>query len=145
MRPRKVILYVDVNEQRLSVRTFLLETRGFRVISAFDPAAALEILQHALPGTIDLLICDLDLKTMDGNELVRRAKQLHAGLPCMIVSDTVSSFDRALAADVFLPKAANLPAELVERTRILTARKRGPKKKLTSPVCLPEGKESAVA
>src|SRR5579863_5113707 len=31
MRPKKNILCVDDNEQVLSVRTFLLETRGYRV------------------------------------------------------------------------------------------------------------------
>ena len=65
---------------------------------------------------------------MDGNELVRRAKQLHPGLPAMIVSGTVNAFDRALHADVFLPKGASSPAEMIERIRVLVARKRGPKK-----------------
>jgi DNA-binding response OmpR family regulator len=65
---------------------------------------------------------------MDGNELVRRAKQLHPGLPAMIVSGTVNAFDRALHADVFLPKGACSPAEMIERIRVLVARKRGPKK-----------------
>jgi CheY-like chemotaxis protein len=65
---------------------------------------------------------------MDGNELVRRAKELHPGLPAMIVSGTVNAFDRALHADVFLPKGASSPAEMIERIRVLVARKRGPKK-----------------
>ena len=72
---------------------------------------------------------------MDGNELVRRAKQLHPGLPAMIVSGTVNAFDRALHADVFLPKGACSPAEMIERIRVLVARKRGPKK--ADPRCSP--------
>jgi hypothetical protein len=46
----------------------------------------------------------------------------------MIVSGTVNSFDRACAADVFLPKGACSAAEMIERIRVLVARKRGPKK-----------------
>jgi DNA-binding response OmpR family regulator len=65
---------------------------------------------------------------MDGNELVRRAKQMHPMLPALIVSGTVAAFDRALAADAFLPKGAGTAAELLERIRVLVARKRGPKK-----------------
>jgi len=65
---------------------------------------------------------------MDGNELVRRAKDLHPMLPAMLVSGTVTAYDRAGRADVFLPKGACTPAELLERVRILVARKRGPKK-----------------
>jgi two-component system response regulator CpxR len=128
MRPKKTILCVDDNEQVLSVRTFLLETRGYRVVCALNAKDALEIVERALPGTIDLLLSDLLMPGMDGDELVRRAKQMHPGLPAMIVSGTVTSFDRAGNADVFLPKGACSPAELLERVRVLVGRKRGPKK-----------------
>jgi CheY-like chemotaxis protein len=128
MRPKKTILCVDDNEQVLSVRTFLLETRGYRIIAANTAQEALEVLERSLPGTLDLILCDLLMPQMDGNELVRRAKQIHQGLPAMIVSGTVNAFDRALHADVFLPKGASSPAEMIERIRVLVARKRGPKK-----------------
>ena len=128
MRPKKTILCVDDNEQVLSVRTFLLETRGYRVIATTTAQHALEVIEQSLPGSLDLLLCDLIMPQMDGNELVRRAKQLHPGLPAMIVSGTVHSFDRAVHADVFLPKGACSAAEMIERIRVLVARKRGPKK-----------------
>jgi two-component system response regulator CpxR len=128
MRPKKVILCVDDNETALSVRTFLLETRGYRVLAASTSQQALEILERTVPGTLDLLIADLLLPGMDGNELVRRAKQMHPTLPALIVSGTVASYERALAADAFLPKGAGTAAELLERIRVLVARKRGPKK-----------------
>ncbi len=128
MRPKKIILCVDDNEQVLSVRTFLLETRGYRVVQALSSQEALEYIQQAMPGTIDLLLCDLLMPQMDGNELVRRAKHLHPSLPAMIVSGTVNAADRAVCADVFLPKGASSPAEMIERIRVLVARKRGPKK-----------------
>ena len=132
MRPKKTILCVDDNEQILSVRTFLLETRGYRVIAAHSAQEALTVLDQYLPGTLDLILCDLIMPQMDGNELVRRAKQLHPGLPAMIVSGTVNAFDRAVHADVFLPKGASSPAEMIERIRVLVARKRGPKKALVA-------------
>jgi CheY-like chemotaxis protein len=128
MRPKKTILCVDDNEQILSVRTFLLETRGYRVIALTDPHQALEVIANSLPGSLDLLLSDLIMPQMDGNELVRRAKDMHPQLPALIVSGTVTAYDRAGRADVFLPKGACSPAELLERVRILVARKRGPKK-----------------
>jgi two-component system response regulator CpxR len=128
MRPKKVILCVDDNEQTLSVRTFLLETRGYRVITALTGTEALEVLERTTPGTLDLLISDLLMPGMDGNELVRRAKQMHPLLPTLILSGTVSNYDRALAADAFLPKGACSPVELLDRIKVLVARKRGPKK-----------------
>jgi CheY-like chemotaxis protein len=128
MRPKKSILCVDDNEQVLSVRTFLLETRGYRVTAVASPLDALELIASSLPGAFDLLLSDLMMPQMDGNELVRRAKDLHPGLPALLVSGTVTAYDRAGRADVFLPKGASSPAELLERVRILVARKRGPRK-----------------
>jgi CheY-like chemotaxis protein len=130
MRPRKTILCVEDNEQILSVRKFLLETRGYRVVAMSTAAEALEYLQGAVQGSVDLLLSDLILPQMDGNELIRRAKQVHPGLPTLLVSGTVTSFDRAAAADAFLPKGASTPAEVLDRIRILVARKRGPKKQV---------------
>ncbi len=132
MRPRKTILCVEDNEQVLSVRKFLLETRGYRVVAMRTAAEALEYLQAAVQGTVDLLLTDLLLPQMDGNDLIRRAKQLHPGLPGLLVSGTVTSFDRAAAADAFLPKGASSPAEVLDRIKILVARKRGPKKQVQS-------------
>jgi CheY-like chemotaxis protein len=132
MRPRKTILCVDDNEQILSVRKFLLETRGYRVVSASCASEALESLQNATPGSIDLLLADLMMPQMDGNELARRAKQIHPCLPALLISGTVTSFDRAGFADAFLPKGACTPAELLDRIRVLVARKRGPKKQPVS-------------
>jgi CheY-like chemotaxis protein len=133
MRPKKTILCVDDNEQILSIRTFLLQTRGYRVIAVPTPQEALESIASSMPGSFDLLLCDLLMPAMDGNELVRRAKELQPGLPAMIVSGTVTTYDRAGRADVFLPKGASSPAELLERVRVLVARKRGPKKAILAP------------
>src|SRR6185312_4010193 len=144
MRPKKTILCVDDNEQVLSVRTFLLETRGYRVIAARSAQQALEVVEQSLPGTLDLLLADLIMPQMDGNELVRRAKQLHPGLPAMIVSGTVNASDRAVHADVFLPKGACSAAEMIERIRVLVARKRGPKKAI-APVAVQSAQADSYA
>lgn len=130
MRPRKTILCVEDNEQVLSVRKFLLETRGYRVLAMSGAAEALQYLSTAERGTVDLLLSDVIMPSMDGNELVRRAKRLHPGLPTLLISGTVASFERAAAADAFLPKGACTPAEMLDRIRILVARKRGPKKSI---------------
>jgi two-component system response regulator CpxR len=132
MRPRKLILCVESNEQVLSVRKFLLVTRGYRVVECASAAEALEYIQTASIGSIDLLMSDLLLPQMDGNELCRRARQLHPGIPTLLLSNTVTSFDRAAAADAFLPKGACTPTEIIDRVRMLVARKRGPKKQVQS-------------
>ena len=128
MRPKKIILCVDDNEQTLAVRKFLLETRGYRVLSASGAQEALEVMEQYAPGELSLLLCDLLMPQMDGLELIRRAREMQPGLPSLMVSGTVATMERSTGADVFLPKGACSPVELLERVRVLVARKRGPKK-----------------
>jgi CheY-like chemotaxis protein len=134
MRPRKVILCVDSNEQALSVRRFMLETKGYRAIGVLQAQAALERLEA---GGIDMVVSDLTIAGMDGNEMIRRMKQQAPDVPMMLVSGTVKDFGRADAADAFLPKGANNSQELLERIRVLMVRKRGPKRPLTRPEMSP--------
>jgi len=98
------------------------------VTSAQTGREALRYLKQVKSGTIDLLVTDLVMPKMDGNELVRRAKELHPHLRAMIVSGSVTAYDRAHHADAFLPKGAAEPAVLLERIRILCTRKRGSRK-----------------
>ncbi|WP_419806227.1 response regulator [Terriglobus sp.] len=132
MRPRKVILCVDDNEQTLAVRKFLLETRGYRVLTASCALDALALLEASETGAIDLLLCDLIMPHVDGSELVRRARIVRPGVPTLMISGTVSQLERGAEADAFLPKGACSAVELLERVRILVARKRGPRKAVVS-------------
>ena len=125
MRPKKTILCIDDNEQTLSVRKFMLETRGYRVVCASQSGTALELFSD---GGIDLVLSDVVMPHMDGNELVRRLKQLSPDVPMILISGCVKDFDRAESADAFLPKGACTPIEVLERIRLLLARRRGPKK-----------------
>jgi len=125
MRPKKTILCVDDNEQALAVRKFLLETRGYRVLAA---RSAEEALEHFRRGGIDLVLGDLVMPQMDGNEMVRRMKEIAPEVPAILISGSVKNFDRANRADAFLPKGASTPVEMLERIRVMIARKRGPRK-----------------
>jgi CheY-like chemotaxis protein len=131
MRPKKTILCIDDNEQALSVRKFLLETRGYRVLSALN---AEEAMEHFTAGSIDLVLCDLVMPNVDGNELVRRMKEISPEVPTLLISGSVNSYERGNRADVFLPKGTCSPLEILERVRVLCARKRGPKKQVLRPV-----------
>ncbi|HTV05696.1 MAG TPA: response regulator [Acidobacteriaceae bacterium] len=130
MRPKKTILCVDDNEQALAVRKFLLETRGYRVVTAASAHDAIEVFRN---GGIDLVLGDLIMPQMDGNEMVQRMKEITPEVPMMLLSGTVKAFDRACHADAFLPKGACSPVELLERIRVMIARKRGPKKVMVRP------------
>ena len=86
MRPKKTILCVDDNEQALSVRKFMLETRGYRVLASLVPEEAIEVFRQ---GGIDLVLSDLTMPRMDGNELARRMKEMTPEVPILLISGCV--------------------------------------------------------
>ena len=101
-------------------------------------------------GGIDLVLGDLLMPGMDGNEMVRQMKEIAPEVPMILISGTVKAFDRANRADAFLPKGASTPVEMLERIRMMIARKRGPKKALRPAFAGPEaavfaGAEQAIA
>ena len=128
MRPKKVILCIDDNEQSLSIRKFMLETRGYRVLSALSGREAIELFQHA--GTVDLVLTDLVMPEMDGAEVIRVLKELAPEIPMILISGKVKMYEKGTRADVFLPKGTYPAAELLEKIRMLLVKKRGPKKSI---------------
>ena len=126
MRPKKVILCVDDNEQSLSIRKFMLETRGYRVLAATSGREAIELFQQA--GTVDLVLTDLVMPEMDGAEVIRVLKELAPETPMILISGKVKMYEKGTCADTFLPKGTYPALELLEKIRVLLVKKRGPKK-----------------
>lgn len=127
MKPKKTILCVDDNEQFLSIRKILLETRGYRVVACNNGEAALEAFRR---GGIDLVLTDLIMPGVDGSHLISEVKSLSPQTPTVLVSGRVKIYERDTLADVFLPKGMYEPADLLERIRLLLVRKRGPKRSI---------------
>ena len=125
MRPKKTILCVDDNEQSLSIRKVMLETRGYRVVPCTGGEEALERFKK---GGVDLVLTDLIMPGLDGSKLIEEIKSLSPQTPVILLSGKVKIYDRDSKADVFLPKGMYAPAELLERIRLLLVRKRGPKR-----------------
>jgi len=71
MKPKRTILCVDDNEQSLSIRKVLLETRGYRVISCQTGEDALARFRR---GGIDLVLTDLIMPGLDGAKLIEAIK-----------------------------------------------------------------------
>ena len=125
MKPKRTILCVDDNEQALSIRKVMLETRGYRVVTSSSGEEALRRFQE---GGIDLLLTDLIMPGIDGSKLIEAVKAISPQTPAILLSGRVKICDRETQADVFLPKGMYAPAELLERVRVLLVRKRGPKR-----------------
>jgi two-component system, OmpR family, response regulator CpxR len=125
MKPKKTILCVDDNEQALSIRKVLLETRGYRVIACNSGEQGLAAFRC---GGVDLVLTDLIMPGVDGSRLIEEVKSLSPQTPVVLISGRVKIYERETLADVFLPKGMYEPAELLERIRLLLVRKRGPKR-----------------
>ena len=130
MKPKRTILCVDDNEQSLSIRKVLLETRGYRVVTCCSGEEALEVFRN---GGIDLVLTDLVMPGLDGIELVRQIKESSPATPAILFSGKIRVYERDTMADVFLPKGMYAPAELLERIRLLLIRKRTPKRASSAP------------
>ncbi len=125
MKPKKTILCVDDNEQALSIRKIMLETRGYRVLAYNNGEQALEAFRH---GGVDLVLTDLIMPGVDGSRLIEEVKNLSPQTPAVLISGRTKIYERETLADVFLPKGMYEPADLLERIRLLLVRKRGPKR-----------------
>src|SRR6516225_4118494 len=110
MKPKRTILCVDDNEQALSIRKVMLETRGYRVLACNSGEEALERFRK---GGVDLVLTDLVMPGLDGTRLIEEIKNLSPQTPAILLSGKVGIYD---------------PAELLERVRVLLVRKRGPKR-----------------
>ena len=125
MKPKKTILCVDDNEQALSIRKIMLETRGYRVLAFNNGEQALEAFRR---GGVDLVLSDLMMPGLDGSRLIEEVKKESPQTPAVLISGRIKIYERENVADVFLPKGSYEPAELLERIRLLLVRKRGPKR-----------------
>jgi two-component system, OmpR family, response regulator CpxR len=125
MRPKRTILCVDDNEQALSIRKLMLETRGYRVVACTNGLQALEAFKQ---GGVDLVLSDFQMPGLDGAGLVQKIKEISATTPAILFSGKIRAYEQDTHADIFLPKGMYAPIELLERIRIMLVKKRGPKR-----------------
>ena len=126
MRPKKVLLCVDDNEQELSVLKFMLETNGYRVLTALNGQEAVAIF--ASTPQVDLVLTDSQMPQMSGNQLVTRLKRMAAHVPMILLGDGQSPTGELHAADALIVRKNCSTQDLLERIKLMSARKRGPRK-----------------
>lgn len=126
MRPKKVILCVDDNEQELSVLKFMLTTNGYRVLAASNGQEAIAVFATA--PQIDLVLADTTMPQMNGGQLVERLKRMRGHVPMILLGDTQAANGELHVADAVLVKKNCSTQELLERIKAMSARKRGPRK-----------------
>jgi two-component system, OmpR family, response regulator CpxR len=125
MRPKKIILCVNGNEQELSILKFTLKTNGYKVVTA---ATSQEAIGAIGSMQIDLVLAELNLPQMSGDQLVQRLKKIAAHVPMILLGDPQPAGGEIHVADAMLAKKNCTSMELLERIKTMSARKRGPRK-----------------
>lgn len=113
------ILAVDDETDILKLLQHNLVNAGFEFISAGDGPEAIELAEKSLP---DLVILDLMLPNMDGNEVLKKLKVNPdtSGIPVLMLTAKGEEIDRILGlelgADDYIVKPFS-PRELVLRVK----------------------------
>jgi CheY-like chemotaxis protein len=92
----KRILITDDNEQNLYLSRFLLEQRGYEVLTARNGVQCIEIAHRDRP---DLILMDIQMPEMDGYEATRllKASPDVCAIPIVAVSSYAMVNDREKA------------------------------------------------
>jgi CheY-like chemotaxis protein len=83
-RPLRILL-VDDHEEVRGTTAAVLEELGHCVTEAANGAQALAALKNGADGW-DLLISDYAMPELSGTDLVQRLREVHPGLPCLIIT-----------------------------------------------------------
>ncbi len=81
----KVLLVEDQSEARAMMRNMLLEMGVTQIFEAPDGRDALRFLDSAFEF-VDLVICDWNMPSMSGVELLRQLRTVYPDLPFLMVT-----------------------------------------------------------
>jgi DNA-binding response OmpR family regulator len=124
MRPKKRILLIDTDEERQAIRRFLFVTHAFHVISASSADEARAMFATEAP---ELIVCAHPLANVDTTSLLSDLHQVNSFVPSMMLH-AGSKVPTGFMADATVPQDISA-VELLERVKVMAARKRGPRPK----------------
>ena len=90
----------------------VFELRGFRTVLAGNGEEALEIVRHQ---EVHLLLLDMHMPKLSGLETIRRVKQFHSRLPCILLS---AALDELLVRQAQLAQAFSVLSKPITRTQL---------------------------
>jgi DNA-binding NtrC family response regulator len=103
--PVKAILFVDDHEVLARLSCEILEMQGYRAVSAFNAADALQKFEKE---KFDILVTDFRMDGMNGVELAKRIRSKNPEIPVIIVTgygpiEGAKDVNACLAKDELFP------------------------------------------
>jgi CheY-like chemotaxis protein len=112
----KTVLCVDDEKIGLRVRKIMLESRGYKVLTANDGAEGLKLFDE---NHVDLVVLDYFMPELNGGEVAAEMRRRRPGVPIVFLSAYFSLPQEALqVADAFITKG-DPPDVLIERIQTL--------------------------
>jgi PAS domain S-box-containing protein len=119
----KTVLLVDDEPLIREMGRVMLETDGYRVLSAGDGDAALELCRES-DCRIDVLVTDVMMPGMTGRELGRQVQELRPSLPIIYMSGySHDETDRGLVPDDMIFLAKPFTTEELANALVFAARR----------------------
>ena len=113
-----LVLCVDDEQVGLKVRQILLERAGYRVLTALDGSAGLEVFAQE---PVQAVILDYSMPGMHGGEVARKMRQTKPEVPILLLSAYVGLPDEVSSlVDVYMTKGEGAPALLDKLNHLLS-------------------------
>lgn len=111
-RDSPLILCVDDERVGLEVRRMLLERAGYRVLTALDGAAGLDLFARE---PIEAVVLDFSMPGMTGDQVARNMRAVKPSVPILMLSAYTSLPPEVTRlVDLYMTKGEGAPA-LLER------------------------------
>ena len=107
-----VILCVDDEKPALFLRSAVLTSAGYKVLTASSSGEAFQVFRE---NNVDLVITDHLLVGATGTALAKQIKELRPQVPIVILSGVVDEPEGMAAANLFLSKNAGPTEMLAQR------------------------------
>ena len=115
---RQLILSVDDEPAILTTREVLLESAGYKVLSAADGGQAVSLFAR---NPVDLVLLDFAMAGLNGGAVAQELKSRNAAVPIIIISGSPLLEGTIPCVDCIIPKGQGPELLLQEMDKLLTS------------------------
>lgn len=114
----ETILFVDDEEIMIGVIPLMLEKLGYKVIALADSIEALEFFRNK-PDACDLVITDMTMPNMTGEELAREIMKIEPFVPIMLCTGFSDQIDERKAKEMGIRAFVMKPVDMTVMANVI--------------------------